>query len=422
MKPVIILAMMAACASSTAMAADTSTDRAMDAILAQGERRPLAAIAAIRLRAGHAAYSYYGGFARRTEHDSVPVGTDTLFRIASVSKVVTTIGLMELVEKGQVALDGDVSDYLGFRLRNPAFADVPITVRMLLNHTATIVDADRYTLPPDQKIADLFAPGRKPGQSDYHFAPDGQHRPGTWFEYCNLCYGLIGTIIERASGERFDQYQQTHVLGPLGIDGGYNPLTLRHPERLATLYTHRATGYVAQVDTQPPQGWSAAQLSTYVIGSNGSAFSPQGGLRISVTGLVRLARFMQQGGILDGKRLLSPHGIHLMETPTWRHDGHDGSCPYPIASYGLGMIELTGQPDASGRLTSPYAGYQGGLRGHLGDAYGLHSGFWYDPAKGDVFVFAIDGYPDEDEVTPGSYSSFTRVEEQIFTTLAGATR
>lgn len=400
--------------------APNPTDSAMDAILTQGESRPLAAIVAMRLHKGRVAYSYHGGFARRTEDSSVPAGPDTLFRIASVSKLVTTIGLMELVEQGRVSLDADASEYLGFRLRNPDFADVPITVRMLLNHTSTIVDADRYTLPPEQKVADLFGPDHRVGQPDYHFAHGAGHPPGTWFEYCNLCYGLIGTIIERVSGERFDRYQQAHVLGPLGIDGGYNIAELRHPDRLATLYRDMPSGYVAQVDTQPPKGWSAAQLATYVIGSNGTAFSPQGGLRVSVAGLARLARFMQQGGTLDGTRLLSAHGVQQMETPTWRYDGHDGTCPYPIASYGLGMIQLTGQPDPNGRPGIPYRGYHGGLRGHLGDAYGLHSGFWYETANGDAFVFAADGYPDEDAITPGAYSSFTRVEEQIFTTLAGA--
>ncbi|WP_239019188.1 serine hydrolase domain-containing protein [Novacetimonas pomaceti] len=424
--PVLFTAMACVMACAPAMAAQAGghaqTDAAMDAIVAHGESHPLAAIAAVRMHEGRIAYSYYGGFARRTEHGDVPVGPDTLFRIASISKLVTTIGLMELVEQGRISLDGDISDYLGFRVRNPDFPDAPITVRMLLNHTSTLADANGYTLPPDHRVAELFGPDRKPGDAGYHFAHGAGHRPGTWFEYSNLGFGLIGTIIERVSGERFDRYQQAHVLTPLGIDGGYNVTELRHPERLATLYTDSSAGYAAQVDTLPPKGWPAQLVSRYVVGSNGTIFSPQGGLRVSIAGLARLARFMQQGGTLEGTRLLSTRSIHLMETPTWQYDGHDGSCPYPIASYGLGMIQLTGGKDPDGRPTAPYRGYHGHLRGHLGDAYGLHSGFWYDTANGDAFVFAADGYPDDDSATPGAYSSFTRVEEQIFTTLAGAAR
>lgn len=399
----------------------TETTHALDRILTQGEVRPLAAIAAVRLRHGRVAYSYYGGFARRTPDGTVPVGAQTLFRIASISKVVTTIGLMELVEQGKIDLDHDASDYLGFRLRNPDFPQTPITVRMLLNHTSSIRDADSYTLPPDQKISTFFDTTRKPGDPGYHFAHRDGHAPGTWFSYCNLCYGLIGTIMERVSGERFDRYQQTHVLAPLGIDGGYNRTALPHPERLATLYSHQPKGWEAETDTQPlTPSWSAASLAPYTPGTNGTLFSPQGGLRISMEGLTRLARFMLGHGTLDGRTLLSAHSIAQMQTPTWQYDGQNGDCPYPIASYGLSMARLTGARDPSGRETRPYKGYSGDLAGHLGDAYSLHSGFWYDPATGDGFLFAADGFPDAGQERPGTYSSFTRVEEEIFTALAGA--
>ncbi|KXV46844.1 beta-lactamase [Gluconobacter albidus] len=400
---------------------DTETTHALDRILRQGEVRPLAAIAAVRLRHGRVAYSYYGGFARRTLDATVPVGAQTLFRIASISKVVTTIGLMELVEQGKIDLDHDASDYLGFRLRNPDFPQAPITVRMLLNHTSSIRDADSYTLPPDQKISTFFDTARKPGDPGYHFAHGDGHAPGTWFSYCNLCYGLIGTIMERVSGERFDRYQQTHVLAPLGIDGGYNRTALPHPERLATLYSHQLKGWEAETDTQPlTPSWSAASLAPYTPGTNGTLFSPQGGLRISMEGLTRLTRFMLGHGTLDGRTLLSAHSIAQMQTPTWQYDGQNGDCPYPIASYGLSMARLTGARDSSGHETRPYKGYSGDLAGHLGDAYSLHSGFWYDPATGDGFLFAADGFPDAGLERPGTYSSFTRVEEEIFTALAGA--
>ncbi|MBS1027288.1 serine hydrolase domain-containing protein [Gluconobacter albidus] len=399
----------------------TETTHVLDRILTQGEVRPLAAIAAVRLRHGRVAYSYYGGFARRTPDGTVPVGPQTLFRIASISKVVTTIGLMELVEQGKIDLDHDASDYLGFRLRNPDFPQTPITVRMLLNHTSSICDADSYTLPPDQKISTFFDTTRKPGDPGYHFAHGDGHAPGTWFSYCNLCYGLVGTIMERVSGERFDRYQQTHVLAPLGIDGGYNRTALPHPERLATLYSHQPKGWEAETDTRPlAPSWSAASLAPYTPGTNGTLFSPQGGLRISMEGLTRLARFMLGHGTLDGRTLLSAHSIAQMQTPTWQYDGQNGDCPYPIASYGLSMARLTGARDPSGRETRPYKGYSGHLAGHLGDAYSLHSGFWYDPATGDGFLFAADGFPDAGQERPGTYSSFTRVEEEIFTALAGA--
>ncbi|KXV61011.1 beta-lactamase [Acetobacter senegalensis] len=405
--------------STTAALAESPTDKAMDAVLIQAEARPLAGLAAVRLHNGQPVYQYYGGFARRDGEQTVPVEQETLFRIASISKVVTTIGLMELVEQGKINLDHDASEYLGFPLRNPDFPNTPITVRMLLNHTSSIRDADVYVLPPDKPASSFFDKTHKPGSQDYHFSYHDGHAPGTYFTYCNLCYGLVGTIMERASGERFDQYQKHHVLEPLKIDGGYNVAELEHPERLATIYQHLPTGYKAKVDSQPLKGWSADSLHAYKIGSNGSIFSPQGGLRISVQGLTRLAQFMIQRGTLDGVRLLAPQNIEAMETPTWQFNGKNGECPYPLSAYGLSLFLLTGAKDTNGKADSPYPGYKGGLRGHLGDAYGLHSGFWYNPQNGDAYLFAADGFPDYDQVRPGQYSSFSRVEEKIFTALAG---
>nr|WP_298796101.1 serine hydrolase [uncultured Acetobacter sp.] len=402
---------------TTTALAQSRTDKAMDAVLSQAEGRPLAALAAVRLQNGKPVYQYYGGFARRDGTQIVPVEKETLFRIASISKVVTTIGLMELVEQGKINLDHDVSDYLGFVLRNPDFPTTPITVRMLLNHTSTIRDADVYVLPPDKPVSDFFDKSHKPGSQDYHFSSHDGHAPGTYFTYCNLCYGLVGTIIERVSGERFDQYQKHHVLAPLKIDGGYNVADLEHPERLATLYQNLSTGYEATVDSQPLKGWNKDALSAYKTGSNGTVFSPQGGLRISLQGLTHLAQFMIQRGMFDGVRLLKPQSVEAMETPTWTFNGKNGVCPYPLSAYGLSLFVLSGAKDTNGKPDSPYIGYKGGLRGHLGDAYGLHSGFWYNPQNGEAYLFAADGFPEYEQENPGQYSSFSRVEEKIFTAL-----
>lgn len=404
---------------STTALAQTATDKKMDAVLTHGESQPLAALAVVKLEHGQPVYQYYGGFARHDGAQTVPVKQETLFRIASISKVVTTIGLMELVEQGKINLDHDVSEYLGFSLRNPDFPTTPITVRMLLNHTSTIRDGDVYVLPPGKSVRDFFDESHKPGSQDYHFSFHDGHAPGTYFTYCNLCYGLVGTIIERVSGERFDRYQKHHVLEPLKIDGGYNVAELDHPERLATLYQHVPSGYEAAVDSQSLKGWSKEALESYKIGRNGSVFSPQGGLRISLQGLTRLAQFMIQRGTLDGVRLLDPQSIEAMETPTWTFNGKNGVCPYPLSAYGLSVFTLTGTKDTNGKPAIPYIGYQGGLRGHLGDAYGLHSGFWYNPQSGEAYLFAADGYPDYEQEKTGQYSSFSRVEEEIFTTLAG---
>lgn len=402
---------------ATAYAVPSSTtDTLLTQTLQHGDARPLAALAALRIHNGTVSYRYVGGFARRKGADVTPVQADTLFRIASVSKFVTTIGLMQLVEQGRIDLDADVSRYLGFLLRNPAFPDTPITTRMLLSHTASIADADDYVIPADHAVSEFFDASRRPGAADYHFLPN--RKPGSWFSYCNLCYGLIGTMIERVSGERFDLYQQKHVLALLGIDGGYDPARLSHSERLATLYHHTVNGYEPAKDSDAHIAPEASDQ--YRIGTNATIFSPQGGLRISLNGLYRLSQFVFGNGTLASVTVLSPKSLQTMLRSDWHYEGQNGEGSYPIASYGLATIQLTGARDPSGHPTTPWRGYQGGLVGHLGDAYGLRSGFWLDPMTRDGYLFIANGFPEDGQEKPGKISSFTNVEEEIFNALSNA--
>lgn len=428
MKRLVGIMAFASFAAQAAPAAKPDIDRDMTAILTSSAGQPLQGLAAIRLHDGQESYRFFGGFRHRQAGRAWPVQPDTLFRVASVSKVVTTIGLMQLVEQGKVDLDRDVSDYLGFRLRNPAFPDEPIRVRMLLNHTSSLRDAEGYTLPPDRPISAMFDAAH-PGPTGDHFAKGSDKAPGAWFEYCNLGYGLVGTIIERVSGERFDRYMQRHILDPMKIAGGYNVHALSHPERLSTLYHRDAAGWTPETDDRTAGGdmaggWPEGQLTHYRPGTNGTLFSPQGGLRISMPDLARVAQLLIGRGELDGVRILKPETVALMERTTWRYDGHNGTTGEgtagPFNRYGMTIAWLTGWHDARGKGDLPYIGYRGGLRGHLGDAYALHSGLWYDPARKDAYVFAITGYPADESSERGDYSYFTRPEERVFTALSHA--
>ena len=142
------------------------------------------------------------------------LSADDPARIASISKLVTTIGAMRLVEAGQLNLDADVSGLLGFSLRNPAFPQVPITLRMLLSHTSSLTDrAGYWNVPLGQDIRSITG---KPE------AWDSQHAPGTYFRYTNLNFPLVAQMMEAASGERFDRLLRRLVLFPLKLDACYN--------------------------------------------------------------------------------------------------------------------------------------------------------------------------------------------------------
>ena len=149
---------------------------------------------------------------------------DTLFRIASISKMMTTLGLMRLVEEGKLDLDADVCGYLGFTLRNPHFPDRPITLRQLLTHRprcATTPAIPGARTPRWQRAGARRAPARR-GRD-----VGGQRRPGRLFHL--LQPGLGRDRHHHGSGSRRalrPPDAAPAARSPLGLHGGYNPADL----------------------------------------------------------------------------------------------------------------------------------------------------------------------------------------------------
>ncbi|MEO1028449.1 MAG: serine hydrolase domain-containing protein, partial [Pseudomonadota bacterium] len=176
------------------------------------------------------------GFARLGSDGPEPLRTDHKVRIASISKLLTAIGVMQLVEQGRVDLDADVSVWFDFDFRNPSHPETPITIRQLLAHTSSIRDGGRYWLLGEETFSDFFLPNGALFNQGAYFASD--HPPGSYFAYSNLNFGALAGIIERASGRRFDQYMRENVLLPLGLNTSFSPcdVTRRNPELLATTF------------------------------------------------------------------------------------------------------------------------------------------------------------------------------------------
>src|SRR5207248_940849 len=125
------------------------------------------------------------------------VTPDDPVRVASVSKMVTTIGVMKLVEQGKLDLSSDVSRWLGWSLRNPSFPDRAITLRMLLSHTSSVREHDDdYVIPLGGSLQTVM-------QDPKNWDP--QHGPGdNYFRYTNMNFPIVGSIVEKVTGERFD--------------------------------------------------------------------------------------------------------------------------------------------------------------------------------------------------------------------------
>jgi CubicO group peptidase (beta-lactamase class C family) len=228
-------------------------------------------------------------FAANGRDCAQPLRPDGLMRIASISKMVTAAEVLRLVRRRHLALDQDVSSLLGFEIRNPAFPRQAITVRQLLNHTSSIVDGEQYWLPWPQVIDATTA-------STHRFDPD--HGPGSFFRYSNFNYVLLGQMLERVSRQRFDRLMQQDQFKPQSLVAGYNWRIAQpfDPGRIVTLYRRQAEGqswnpagpWIPQVDDfagAPPA--PNPDLRQYRIGTNGSVFSPHGGLRIALPDLAR---------------------------------------------------------------------------------------------------------------------------------------
>lgn len=359
---------------------------------------------------------------------------DSLVRVASISKLVVTVGVMRLVEAGALELDRDVSGYLGWSLRNPAYPDQPITLRRLLSHTSTLIDDPGYSFPLGATLRGSLV------REHWH----GDHAPGSWFGYANVNFGVVATIMEATTGERFDRLMQRLVLQPLKLDACFNwsgcsPAAVK---RAAALYRkgtdeeHWAPAgpWVAQIDdlhgAPPPcpvrraDDTAPCDLDSYPPGTNGTLFSPQGGLRISVLGLATIARLLLNEGAADGARLLQPESVRAMLTPIWRLDpssAAQGASDGLMRCYGLSVQCLVGEAGA-GKGDQPLASRTVRWFGHLGEAYGLFGGLWLDPAAGRGYVYLLTGTADDPARFPGQRSAFHAYEEEILTRLVEAGR
>ena len=363
-----------------------------------------------------------------------PFRTDSLIRVASLSKPFVALAVLNLCERGLLDLDTDVSKLLAFRLRHPRHPDVAITPRMLLSHTSSLRDGERYSLPPHQSLSEFFDPDSEYWDDGAHFATPGAvgsaaadvDRPGAYFSYCNLGYGVLGTIIERTSGVRFDRFVSETVLVPMGLSGGFGLDALSHDALARLVPPYRKTRndrydargrWVAQVDGRRRGRQLDASGSTagYETGTNATFMSPQGGLRASLDDLLALVLSMVDPRVRAASSVVTEPSLAEMMRAHWIYDPeHPNGETYDGLSRlaGLGLFRTTATADAAGSdLLLPGGGPR--LWGHHGDAYGFLGGVLFDPEAGYGFCFMIGGTAADPQTTRGRFSSYSWWEEAI---------
>ena len=304
-------------------------------------------------------------------------GATDPFRVASISKLAVAETARVMASKGILDLDADVSPLVPGGLVHPAFPGTPVTLTLLLAHLSGIVDPARYWVPAPGSVADVLGPGL--------FDPAAE--PGRVFRYANLNYGLAATVMEAATGERFDRLATAFALAPLGVEAGFNwsgisPETKRGG---ATLYRGAVVSncpvWEAQIDApddlHDPEPSvlleDGADLALYRPGTNGTLFSPQGGLRTSFAGLMAMGRqWLLRPGMDEA----------LWDAATNPGDTADGH----FVAFGHGHYIYPAD-------RSPIPGVA--LVGHVGEAYGFHGGLWAAPERDAVFAFGELGSPQD---------------------------
>lgn len=409
--------------------------------------------------AGASAAARAAGSAAEAPGADLPVNGNTRWRAASLSKPAAALGAMRLVESGLLDLDRDVSDYLGYALRNPSFPEATITLRMLLGHTSSLRDAGFYYPPLGVALSELLLPGGRFYENGAHFAGPGKDsgeadvgsaaapdlRPGAFYEYCNLGYGILGGVVERVAGERFDLYMKHAIFDPLGIDAAYNPRLLSDEafSNLSPIYRKAPADSEAwdpegpwypQIDDYkngkpaipvrlPAGAPPGLSLADYLPGENGSLFSPQGGMRISAPDLAAIALLFMNGGAARSARgevrLLSERSIEAMATPGWTFAGKGATaaCPEgggnacfehsPVYATGIGLMRPTGP------------GGGPAMWGHRGNAYGFLGGMFFDRESRRGYVYMIGGTGADPALTRAP-SGLTAWEDELGTAIEAA--
>ncbi len=275
-----------------------------------------------------------------------PVTPDTVFRAASVSKFVTALGAMKLKEQGRLSLDRDVNEFLPFSLRHPKAPDTPITLRMLLSHTAGIHDGAAYNsgIVKNVPLSELL-------KGDSFTA----HLPGTKWEYSNFGAGIAGAVMEAATDTDFETLMRETVFQPLGVTATYYPQKVQGDlaDAIRILPRSKAPNFdAAERRARPLPPAEVNPEKHYNLAHGALCVSAPELAKLGIAGMV--PGFLSAESLAEMRHEITPFGERAHNL-----------------SQGIGTFILN-EPKVCERR----------LYGHQGMAYGAVHGLFFDPETG----------------------------------------
>lgn len=344
---------------------------------------------AVVLVARRGRVAYMEAFGQRDRESGSEMQDDSIFRIASQTKALVSVGVMMLQEEGKLLISDPLSKYL------PAFsattvavaldeggyyvvpAKRPITLRDLLTHTSGI----SYGNGPASELWQeagiqgwYFANRDEPIQATVNRMASlpFDSQPGERFVY-GYSTDILGAVVEVVSGASLDAFLRERLLEPLGMEDTHFYLPESKRGRLATVYSSDAGGL-----KEAPDPGSMVGQGTYVEGPRKS-FSGGAGLLSTAHDYSRFLQMTLNGGVLDERRLLSPASVRLM---TVNHVGERFG--WTLGSgFGLGFSVV----EDLGLRGSP------GSEGEYGWGGAYHSSYWVDPSEELVVVYLTQVIP-----------------------------
>lgn len=351
---------------------------------------------------------YTGATGFRNLETEEPLLVTDLMRIASISKSFTATAIMQLYEAGCFDLDDDIGDALGFSVRNPAHPNIPITYRMLLSHTSSLSDKGGYF------SLDVINPAVKKDVSGSF----NDYAPGADYQYCNLGFNILGTLVEIHSAERFDLYIKNNILEPLGLTASFNVNDLDQ-DKFAVIYEYKDGEFVPSPQAYNPR---IKEIEEYVLGYSAPIFSPTGGMKISAPDLAKHALVQMNDGTWNAIEILLPESVALMQTPQSLGDRRS-SDPADIQ---VAETQEKIAEEAAEESAAPVLGYGFALEktdrlieghvmtGHTGSAYGLYSAMFFQKEQKFGFIVICNGF---DTSQPRRDNGFLAVQTDVINAL-----
>lgn len=300
---------------------------------------------------GRVFHTYNTGYADK--ENKLAADGNTVYRSASVSKLVSSVVLMTLYDKGLLSPESSLQKLTGLPYNNPAVGG-DVKLWHLMTHTAGLIDGKTY----DEGASKYYTTEYVLEHSYNGYAP------GEIYCYSNFGAGTMGSIAEILTGEYFHDYADEALFEPLGMNAAYLADLLEDRTVCANLYTNGELKY-------SPKTWFRTSPYYESFGLGNSYLTAQCELLISAEDLARIGILLSGDGSVDGVRIISPEAVNEINTNR-----------YSTEEFDIGLnVRIYENTVVDGRT----------IYGHPGQALGAVCGLYYDPTDGTGIAILTNG-------------------------------